>query len=75
MIRVADLVKDNKKATFQYYRQGNLMYKTDDGFEFPVPLTDTNDATFAAQDKAIFFMRWIRKQADIVNKSKELNGF
>lgn len=67
MIKVADLVKGDKKAYFQHYRQGNLMYKTSDGFEFPVPVSETNDATFPAEIKAITLMRWIRKQVDYIN--------
>ena len=46
---------------FQYYRAGNLMYKTSTGIEFPVPISDTNDATFPRTEKALLFMRWIRK--------------
>ncbi len=48
-------------AEFQYYRAGNLMYKTSTGLEFPIPVSDTNDATFPRTEKGIFFMRWIRK--------------
>lgn len=66
---IADLVK-GQTATFQYYRQDVLMYKTTDGFEFPVPISDTNDATFPAEDKAIFFMRWIRKQLELVKANQ-----
>jgi hypothetical protein len=31
---------------------------------FPVPLSDVGDATLDAQDKAIIFMRYIRKAID-----------
>ena len=48
------------------------MYKTDTGLEFPVPISDTNDATFPASDKGIFFMRWIRKHLDTVDKPAEV---
>lgn len=58
---ITEIIKD-ATAEFQFYRQGNLYYKTSTGFEFVVPISDTNDATFAHTDKAIFFMRWIRKQ-------------
>jgi hypothetical protein len=56
-------LKDHIKgeATFSYYRDGNLWYTTESGFLFPVPITDTQNATFLAKDKAIFFMRYIRK--------------
>lgn len=46
---------------FQYYRAGNLMYRTSTGLEFAVPISDTNEATFPRIEKGIFFMRWIRK--------------
>lgn len=53
---------------FQYYRAGNLMYKTSTDLEFPVPVDDTNDATFPRTEKGIFFMRWIRKHLNQQNK-------
>lgn len=46
---------------FQYYRAGELYYKCENGFIFSVPINDTNDAAFKAEDKGILFMRWIRK--------------
>lgn len=69
MIQLSDLIK-GKTVYFKYYRQGNLMYQTECGFEFPVPISDTNDATFPDEEKAIFFMRWIRKQVDVVNANQ-----
>lgn len=55
-----DMVIDDKKVHFIYYRQGNLWYRTENGFEFPVPISDTGEATFLAEDRALLFMRWIR---------------
>ena len=57
-------IKDHIKGvvTFQYYRAGNLYYKTETNLLFPVPIEDTGEATFLAQDKGILFMRYIRKQ-------------
>jgi hypothetical protein len=54
---------------FSFYRAGNLYYKTDTGLEFPVSVQDANDnsATFLAEDKAIYFMRWIRKHLESLN--------
>ena len=34
---------------------------TETGFKFPVPITDCGDGTFLAADKAILFMRYIRR--------------
>lgn len=56
-----ELVK-GKKVRFQFYRDGELWYATDDGFEFPVPIGDTGTGIFHAEDGAIQYMRWIRKQ-------------
>lgn len=49
------------KVNFVYYHDGNLWYQCDDGFKFPVPTSDCGSAFFHADDKAIFFMRWIKK--------------
>lgn len=55
------------KVRFKYYRQGNLYYETDSGITFPVPISDTGDASFFAEDKAILFMRYIRKFIEASN--------
>lgn len=55
-----DMVKDNKKVHFVQCHEGNLWYDTDCGFRFAVPQEDTKGGTFLAEDKAIFFMRWIK---------------
>jgi hypothetical protein len=49
------------QVTFEFYRSGELWYVCDNGFKFPVPIDDTQNATFLAKDKAILFMRYIRK--------------
>jgi hypothetical protein len=49
------------KVKFQFYRKGDLYYKCENGFVFPVPIDDTGDASFNDEDKAMLFMRWIRK--------------
>lgn len=61
-MNVKDMVKDGKQVTFQFYRAGELIYKTECGFVFPVPIQDIGDATFLPQDKAILFMRYINWQ-------------
>jgi hypothetical protein len=45
-------------ATFVSARRGDLIYRI---WTFS---TDMGDGEFLAQDKAIFFMRWIRKQLE-----------
>lgn len=58
-----DLIK-NKEVFFNFYRAGELYYITEDGFEFVVPISDTGDGVFLGRDKAIYFMRYIRKQLE-----------
>jgi len=66
--KILDLVKD-KQVHFQYYRDKELWYETDDGFLFPVPISDIGNATFNKDDKAILFMRYIRKYKEELEKT------
>ena len=59
----------DKKVRFSHYKQGNLYYKAENGFEFPVPVSDTGDAEFMAEDKALLFMRWIRQHLITVTEN------
>ncbi len=68
---IKDMVKDNQKVTFKFYRDGQLWYDTECGFEFPVPTSDAGTATFLAQDRAILFMRYIRKHIEYLQRSME----
>lgn len=58
-----DLVKEHI-AQFVMYRKGELHYRTSSGFDFVVPIEDCGDGVFLAQDKAILFMCYIRKQLE-----------
>ena len=71
---IKDMVKDNQKVTFKFYRDGQLWYDTECGFEFPVPTSDAGTATFLAQDRAILFMRYIRKHIEYLQRSMEEHG-
>lgn len=62
MASVKDMVKDGKKVKFAYFKHNELWYETEDGFKFAVPVSDTGEATFLAEDKAMFFMRYINAQ-------------
>ena len=61
MYNIKEMLKD-KEVTFVKYRKGELIYKTECGFEFPVPISDTGDGVFKNKDKGLTFMRWVRKQ-------------
>ena len=63
---ITDLVKGTT-ARFVSYREGNFIYEVvGKDFQFPVPLNDLGNATLLAEDKALLFMRYIRKQLDIL---------
>ena len=64
-MNIKDIVKDNH-VRFVRYRQGVMYYcvavpGVSDEHMFPVPVSDVGDATLEAQEKAIMFMRYIRK--------------
>lgn len=70
-VKITDLVKNNKKVKFSYYRDKEFWYEHEDGFLFPVPLSDVDDpaskATLPSEEKALLFMRWIRKYIESLN--------
>ena len=67
---IKDMVKDNQVVTFRFYRDGHLWYVTECGFEFPVPISEAGTATYSVQDRAILFMRYIRKYLEYLQKSR-----
>jgi hypothetical protein len=70
IMKLINLVK-NQQVHFDYYRDGEMWYKTDSGFIFPVPIHDKREignATFQRDDKAILFMRYIRKYKEELDK-------
>ena len=75
MNSIKEMVKD-KTVKFSFYRDKELWYVTECGFEFPVPVEDTGKGVFPAEDKALYFMRWIRKHHDVINDAvKEKSDF
>ena len=70
MENIKDMVKDNKKVRFTFYRDGKLFYQTEGGFEFSVPIDDIGNATFLAEDKAILFMRYSRRHIETIDDAR-----
>lgn len=66
---VKAMVKD-KQVTFVRYRKGELIYVTECGFEFPVPVADAGDGIFLAKDKALMYMRYIRKHIESIETER-----
>lgn len=54
-------VRENRKVRFSHYFDGSLYYSTEFNETFPVPLSDIGNATFLSEDKALLFMRYMRK--------------
>jgi len=65
-----EMVNNHQKVRFRYYRDKELWYSTECGFEFPVPIDDTGTGIFLAEDRAILFMRWIRRHRDLIENSR-----
>lgn len=70
-MKLKDMVSDGKKVRFVKYFDSQLWYQTESGFEFPVPITDIGTATFLPEDKAMLFMRWIRKHLEMIEGAKK----
>ncbi len=68
---IKELVIGNYNVTFQYYTCGNLWYKHDNGFLFPVPISaaETGDGVFNNVEDARLFMRWMRKHIEFLNNA------
>ena len=60
-MNIKEMVAKDRRVRFVRYKLGELWYRTEGGFEFPVPVGDCADGTFLAEDKAILFMRYIRR--------------
>jgi len=70
MRTLKEIIVNNQKVSFSFYRDGQLWYETECGFRFPVPIEDAGTATFLAEDRAILFMRYIRKQLAVVDEAR-----
>ena len=70
VMKITDHVKG--MSSFQYYRAGNLWFKTDSSFEFPVPCADVEGATVDATMKSMMLMRWIRKHIETIKEGVDV---
>lgn len=70
MINVKEHVNKGQMVKFLFYRSGTLYYQTEKGLIFEVPTSDCGDACFKDSDKAMLFMRWIRKQIEANESAK-----
>ena len=72
---ITELVGNGSMAYFTVARDNELWYEVrygvDPPFAFPIPYADTREGEFRAEDKALYFMRWIRKRVEYWNKVNE----
>ena len=74
-MKLLDIVKNNV-VKFDFLRAGIAYYKVNinnESYRFPVPLNDIGDASLLSEDKAIIFMRFIRKSIDSNQFHKIIN--
>lgn len=66
-------LKSRVAGTVKFVRlvDSELWYVCNDGFEFPIPHEDTKGATFNAEDKGMYFMRWISKHMKVIASYEE----
>ena len=69
-MNIKEMLAEGRKVRFLHYKLGELWYTTEPGLEFPVPISDCGDGTFLAEDKAILFMRYIRKHVADLEEAK-----
>lgn len=50
---------------------GDNTFTRTEMFTFPVPIVEAGFATFEADDRAIIFMRYIRKHLDLLTRAHE----
>jgi hypothetical protein len=67
---IKEMIAEGRRVKFVRYRLGELWYRTETGFEFPVPISDCGDGTFLADDKAILVLRHIRKHLAYLEEAK-----
>ena len=73
MRTLKEMIVNNQKVRFCFYRDGQLWYETECGFRFPVPISDAGTATFLSEDRAILFMRYIRRQMAALEDAQQGN--
>ncbi len=67
------------KAVFVYYEDMTLWYRVvydsheagSKTFDFPVPVNDAGGGKFLPEDKALTYMRWIRKHLEMLEEAQD----
>lgn len=70
MVNIKDCVGKDKNVTFVKFQNNEMWYECDNGFQFPIPLYDLQEATFLAKDKSSLFLRWITRQIKVIKEAE-----
>jgi hypothetical protein len=71
MMKLKEMIKDQKNVCFSFYRDMELWYVTEDGFEFPVQIKEVGNKIFMAQDKAVLFTEYIQKHMEMLDQARK----
>lgn len=69
-MNLKEMVQGDKHVSFVHYKDSELWYETECGFRFPVPISEAGNATFRARDRALLFMRYIRKHIALLEEAR-----
>ncbi len=65
------MVGKGQKVFLVKIKDGEVWYKTECDFEFPVPFKDLAGAEFLPEDKALYFMRWITPHVKQIENARQ----
>lgn len=69
-LKIKDMVV-GKTVKFVRFRRGELIFETENGFEFPVRSDEVDDAVLYAEDRAGLYVKYIKRQLKLAKE--ELN--
>lgn len=71
MSRLTEIIGKDKFARFTHYCDGEFWFTCDGSdFAFPVPGVDMLDAVVYATEPTVYYMRWIRKHLEYLEKCR-----
>ena len=70
MKTLKELVAPGKTATFVRFKGNELIYVTNCGFEFSIPIADINgEAELMSVERTMTLMKWINKRIKMIAES------
>lgn len=69
-MELKSIVKESV-AEFTHYQNGEMWYKTESGFAFPISLSDLGNAKINQREKPLLLMRYIRKHLESIEDGRK----